>query len=236
MGYEFWLTRWIDRAHGQRFLYPANPVHQFLLHEKQRAVLLHLLFEPLFFDRDQLQISLQGLTLASLQAELNSTRRTVPSRKGRPGSGSSFNQAGHLASQLMELYPRLLRELRYGMDPAGHAQLTISQCRILAFVADEPSTNKALAAHVGVSVAATSRMVDGLVSRGFLERIRDENDKRQCHLHLSPEGRKHFLSFRRTAEAVLVKRLKAVAGGDLLLASKSLDLLLRLFEAPAGNT
>jgi DNA-binding MarR family transcriptional regulator len=122
------------------------------------------------------------------------------------------------------------------MDPAGHAQLTISQCRILAFVADEPTTNKALASHVGVSVAATSRMVDGLVSRGFLERIRDDRDKRQCHLHLSAEGRKHFHSFRRTAEAVLAKRLKAVAGSDLARVSESLALLLSLFASNGRDT
>lgn len=135
-----------------------------------------------------------------------------------------------VAAQLLELFPRLVRELRQELDPASRgAGLTVAQYRILCHLKEEPATNKALAEQAGVSVAATSRMVDGLAERGLVERARDRADKRQCQLRLTAEGRAELEGFRKQAGQVLRRRLLGLQRSDLLEVERALAVLLATF-------
>lgn len=138
--------------------------------------------------------------------------------------------AAQVAAQLLELFPRLVRELRHELDPAARgAGLTAAQYRILCHLKEETATNKALAELAGVSVAATSRMVDGLAERGLVERARARADKRQCQLRLTAEGRAELEGFRQQAGLVLRRRLLGLKRSDLKEVEHALTLLLTTF-------
>lgn len=88
---------------------------------------------------------------------------------------------------------RILRATEnYAKDLAGAARLTPSQLRVLQIVAGKPdasATPKALAVQMGLSQATITTLVDKLVHRGLVVRVRSEVDRRQTNVVLSDAGR-----------------------------------------------
>ena len=72
----------------------------------------------------------------------------------------------------------------------GELELSLPQLKTMYRLlgGDEP-TVKELAEALGLSLAATSRGVDGLVRRGLLERREDAVDRRAKRVRLTPQGR-----------------------------------------------
>lgn len=67
--------------------------------------------------------------------------------------------------------------------------VTVQQCVVLQALRDGPSEVGPLAESVGSSPSAMTRLVDGLVKRGWIARERDPNDRRRVHVGLTDEGR-----------------------------------------------
>jgi DNA-binding MarR family transcriptional regulator len=68
--------------------------------------------------------------------------------------------------------------------------LTVGQIAAVFLVDDRGSARVAdLTEALGLSPSATSRMVDALVTRGFLARVEDPDDRRARRLSLTPVGR-----------------------------------------------
>lgn len=76
------------------------------------------------------------------------------------------------------------------LEVVDEVELSLTQLKALVALrgGDELSV-KSLGAALGLSVAATSRAVDGLRDRGLLERREDEQDRRMKRVRLSDEGR-----------------------------------------------
>ena len=86
--------------------------------------------------------------------------------------------------------------------------VTVQQCVVLQALLDGPSEIGPLADGVGSSPSAMTRLLDGLVSRGWVERVRAEKDRRCVHVSLTKAGRDE------------AKRLRGLTVGaiDLVLA------------------
>ena len=81
--------------------------------------------------------------------------------------------------------------------------VTVQQCVVLQSLLDGPREVGALAESVGSSPSAMTRLIDGLVKRGWIERSRDANDRRRVHARLTDAGRAEAETLRgRTAAAV----------------------------------
>ena len=87
---------------------------------------------------------------------------------------------------------RILRATElYARDLAQSARLTPSQLRVLQIVAgkpDESSTPKELAVQMGLSQATITTLVDKLVARGMVTRVRSETDRRQTNVVITEAG------------------------------------------------
>ena len=81
-----------------------------------------------------------------------------------------------------------MRVIRSELRALAKSQFTVPQYRILVHLLDGPLNNGQLAEIQGVSVAAMSRMVDGLVKRDLLKRIEASTDRRQTYLGLTNLG------------------------------------------------
>ncbi|MGI9601566.1 MAG: MarR family winged helix-turn-helix transcriptional regulator [Acidimicrobiales bacterium] len=66
--------------------------------------------------------------------------------------------------------------------------LSDSQYRLLAFLADGESASTALAGRLEVTRPSITALVDGLVGRGFVERQADDEDRRRIRLTLTEAG------------------------------------------------
>ena len=84
---------------------------------------------------------------------------------------------------------------------------------VLRAVAAEQPTVTRLAAMLGTSKQAASRLADDMVALGFLERAADADDRRRTRLALSARGERVRARARRESEA-MEDELRERFGGD----------------------
>ena len=95
------------------------------------------------------------------------------------------------ARQLMELYPRIYFacHTRHVRDPRTHRLLSAHQASILDHLDErEPLTLVQMAKHMGVTPSTMSLHVERLVRRGYVSRLRANEDGRRLRLLLTPAG------------------------------------------------
>ena len=95
------------------------------------------------------------------------------------------------ARQLMELYPRIYFacHTRHVRDPRTHRLLSAHQASILDHLDErEPLTLVDLARHMGVTASTMSLHVERLVRRGYVSRLRADEDGRRLRLLVTPAG------------------------------------------------
>jgi DNA-binding MarR family transcriptional regulator len=86
-------------------------------------------------------------------------------------------------------------------------ELSVPQFRILAHIFRGVQQASELAKSHGVSQAAMSKMVDGLVDKKLVRRETDEKDRRQIVLELTQAGEVFFKKTRAKAQEKLRLRL-----------------------------
>src|SRR4051812_40889160 len=119
-----------------------------------------------------------------------------------------------LPQKFIEVIPRTMWAIRYGMRSVSRTELTVPQFRVMAALWHGPKTNSALAESIGISVPAMSRLVDGLVGSGIVVRTQNPQDRRQVGLELSPEGRKRFSKFRKCTQDLFSEKFAALSQED----------------------
>lgn len=125
---------------------------------------------------------------------------------------------------------RILRSTElYARDLAQAAGLTPAQLRVLQIVSGKggSATPTALASQMGVSQATVTALVDKLVARGLVARMRSTTDRRQTNVVITPDGQaaaedapdalqqkfvKAFEALEDWEQAQLVASLERVAG------------------------
>jgi DNA-binding MarR family transcriptional regulator len=91
----------------------------------------------------------------------------------------------------------------------GLAELDVSpaQYRVLLFLAEGPAGASRLAGRADVSPPSITALVDGLVTRGLVERQPDPDDRRRVAQVLTDAGRRVLAD----ADDVLERRLRQIA-------------------------
>ena len=111
-------------------------------------------------------------------------------------------------------------------DSAGGAELSMTQLATLYMLdAGEPVPLGALAERVGRSLSATSRLVDGLVRRGLVERQEHPTDRRVRRVALDKDGAallRRLESTRADAQLEIMNRLDPA---DRALVARAMALL-----------
>jgi DNA-binding MarR family transcriptional regulator len=104
---------------------------------------------------------------------------------------TTATSAERLTNELLGFMAYLGKTTQGGVfQVAGELELTLSQLRalyVLTYCDHAPALTE-LATHVGLSVAATGRVVDALVRADLVSRREDETDRRVKRLALTPHG------------------------------------------------
>ncbi len=125
----------------------------------------------------------------------------------------------------MEVIPRSMQSYRVEIRESAKSEFTTPQFRVLVHLTNRALSNTDLAKEIGVSVPAMSRMVDSLVRRGLLVRVRDKQDRRQVRLRVSADGQRKVdalrcatqLRFSDRFSQLDARRRRALADGLLVL-------------------
>jgi DNA-binding MarR family transcriptional regulator len=106
------------------------------------------------------------------------------------GRGSSPEACASVVLDTSLLVVRMLRRELRSQRPAG---LTITQVRGLGFVNAYPDASVSdLSDHIGLTMAATSRLAASLARRGLIRQRIDSTDRRRSLMRLTPRGRAHL--------------------------------------------
>ncbi len=108
-------------------------------------------------------------------------------------------------------------------------RLTFAELRVLR-VLDwiGPSTLTGLASHLGIAPPAASEVVDRLVGRGFVRRVRAKEDRRRLVLSLRDRGRRLMGEFDRQRRSRLGKVLGALSPREAVRMERALATLREL--------
>ncbi|MBI3555654.1 MAG: MarR family transcriptional regulator [Deltaproteobacteria bacterium] len=133
------------------------------------------------------------------------------------------------AKQILDVIPRTMRIIRTELRALAKSELTVPQFRILAHLTEGSLNNGQLADIQGVSVAAMSRMVDGLVRRNLLTRTVSASDRRQIHLALTPTGRETMDRITKAVQKSLAERISKLSTKPKKDLASGLDALEEVF-------
>ena len=137
----------------------------------------------------------------------------------------------HCARELLAGVPSVMRFIRHQMRGHRQAELTVAQFRALVFLShNDAAALSALAEHIGLSLPATSRMVELLVKRGLIERQVRSSDRRCVSLSLTGRGKAIFRTALEATQAVLARRLDDLSAGELSLVSQAMGILSQVFS------
>ena len=130
-----------------------------------------------------------------------------------------FVGSAHLFSSALTevLQVGLLRQV-------GGMQLSISQLKLLQLLSvAETQTIGDLAAFLGVSGAAASKMVDKLVQRGWLSRVVGATDRRAAHVSLTLKSRRLLADYDQKRREKLAKVFRGCPARELRKVAKLMD-------------
>ena len=124
----------------------------------------------------------------------------------------------------------IARQMRAHFDDAvADLGVTRSQWTVIAVVSSRPGvTQRVVAEALEISEASAGRLIDRLVTEGFVERRRKEDDKRAHAVYLTDKGERLTGQL---AELGLDSEAAAYEG----IATEDLDKLEELLETIAGN-
>ncbi|MGC8491148.1 MAG: MarR family winged helix-turn-helix transcriptional regulator [Syntrophobacteraceae bacterium] len=143
-----------------------------------------------------------------------------------------FHSSEECAKVLLETVPGVMRAIRNEMRAHRESGLTVPQFRVLLYLSrNDGASLSEVAVHLGQTLAATSKMIDALVSRALVSRDRDALDRRRVVLAATEHGRASTLAARKAAQPRLAERLSQLSAYDLSMVSEALRALGELFSA-----
>jgi MarR family transcriptional regulator for hemolysin len=136
------------------------------------------------------------------------------------------------ASELLEVVPIVMRDIRYEMRSRRSPELTVTQFRTLLFVnRNKDSSLFEVANHMGLTPPSTSRLVDTLISRGYMRREEHPADRRRVKLAVTGRGLAVLEACRKGTLSHLSSKLSCLAAGDRDIIVRAMQILRSVFVA-----
>ncbi|MFH1018103.1 MAG: MarR family transcriptional regulator [Pseudomonadota bacterium] len=134
-----------------------------------------------------------------------------------------------LAKRILDTLPSCMHKIVVRIRTSQKRGMTFPQFRILGGIAHGLKHVMEMATLHGVSQPAMSKMVNGLVKRGFVERLPRGGDRRKIELALTRKGRRAFLGTRKGVEMQLEHRISNLTPGEKSDLARGLAQLRNLF-------
>ena len=135
-----------------------------------------------------------------------------------------------VADSVLDTVPSVMQFIRSEMRRHGARGISVPQFRVLNFLGRRPGGSLSDAAErVGLSLPATSRLVDGLVERGLLSRGESSLDRRRVTLQLTPRGQELLRTARAGTQAALSDTLASLPPEKRAVIVEALEALRPLF-------
>jgi DNA-binding MarR family transcriptional regulator len=139
------------------------------------------------------------------------------------------------ARAVLETTPLIMQSLRAQMRGLRGA-LSVPQFRALAFVGRRPRSSLSdVAQHVGTSLPSMSKLIDGLVARGMVERVPEADDRRRVALSLTRNGRRLLDVVHDATQAHLSSLFGDLSAAERAAIVDAMELVSPLFSVPTST-
>jgi DNA-binding MarR family transcriptional regulator len=136
------------------------------------------------------------------------------------------------ATLVMETVPLVMRAIRAEMRRRRPADLSVPQFRALGFVRRNPGASLSeVADHLGLTLPATSALIDLLVARELLVRALNPSNRRRVMLTLTPLGASTLAAAHADARARLAELLAALSADERRVVVRAMRILRPVFAA-----
>lgn len=140
------------------------------------------------------------------------------------------------AHQVLEVVPVVMRNIRSEFRGQRSSELSVAQFRTLTYIKNNGGASlSSLATHIGLTLPSMSKLVDGLVSRGFVARSSHTEDRRKICLQLTTTGISELDSAYSHTQVFLVDMLSDLSKEDLNTVHRSLQILKNLFGSGSSK-
>jgi DNA-binding MarR family transcriptional regulator len=134
------------------------------------------------------------------------------------------------ASELLDVVPIVMRDIRSEMRSRRSPDLTVPQFRTLVFVnRNKDSSLLEVANFMGLTPPSVSRLVDILISRGFMIREEQPTDRRRVKLRVTSRGAVVLETCRKGTLAHLSGKLSCLAADDIEVVLRAMRALRTVF-------
>jgi len=138
------------------------------------------------------------------------------------------------ARELLEVVPVIVKDIRSQMRSRRSPDLTVPQFRTLAFVDRNKDTSlSAVANHMGLTLPSTSKLVDGLITRGMLTREDNPADRRRVKLGVTNHGLIILETSRQGTLTYLAEKIANINPEDREVIVKAMNALRPVFISGA---
>jgi DNA-binding MarR family transcriptional regulator len=136
------------------------------------------------------------------------------------------------AAEILETVPAVMRFIRAQMRHHRGPELSVPHFRTLLYLGRHGGASlSVLAEFLGLSLPAASRMVEGLVRKGFLVRRIPPGNRRLIALALSARGRRTVAAARQATERRLAEVVASIPRGQRAAIQRALRALREGFQA-----
>jgi DNA-binding MarR family transcriptional regulator len=139
------------------------------------------------------------------------------------------SSAKDCAWELLDAGPPMMWHIRKSMR--GHrAGLSMPQFRAMVKISNEPSVSlSCVAEHLAFSLPTTSRIIAGLVDKGFLKRQGNTDDRRQMSLGITSRGQLVLSAAWSAAQESMAAELKRYTPQQRAKVAEAMRLVKGLF-------
>jgi DNA-binding MarR family transcriptional regulator len=135
---------------------------------------------------------------------------------------------------MLEGMPPVMWFIRRHMRRHRTRSLSVPQYRVLVLLDAQPNASlSAVADNMGLGLSATSRLVTGLVAKGFVSRCVCPSNRRQVSLELTQKGRAAMNANREDTLQRLAKEISHLTDEQRAMVVESMRLLKEVF-GPTG--
>lgn len=148
------------------------------------------------------------------------------------------NPARQCAREILDTVPLVMRFIRDQVRQRRTAGLSLPQFRTLIFLNRvRNSSLSAVAEHLGLSLPAMSRLINGLVNDRLVERQMVATNRRRIALTLTAQGRVTLEKVRDEIRLRLADSLKNLPATEQKAVQRAMQVLHKTFDpqATAGN-
>ena len=139
------------------------------------------------------------------------------------------------AREILETVPVMMRFIRDQVRQRRSAGVSLPQYRTLAFLDRVQNASLSAAAeHLGLSLPATSRLMNGLVVRKLVAREIVSTNRRQIALTLTPRGEAILEKIRGEIRLCLADVLKSLSRGEQKAVHRALQIFCGIFDRNAA--